>query len=410
MSSRAHAPRTPVTPAAPVLTPPPLARFLLVASIEAFSQVLFWRGTYFFVKSVLGFTAAENLGMGLGAGLGYVVGASMSHHLTRRFDEKRLLVAVFSVQATLYVVCGVLRTGPVIVPAFMALGLVQSMKWPVLQSYTSAGRVPAATAQAVGKYNLVTAAALWPAMVLAGPMIELWEPLLFGVAALCSVANLLVVGPMARRPVHLPHDHPERPKPDELPRLGAMLWAARWSLMSSFALLGILSALMPIVYDRLGYGVALATPLASLLDAMRFGAFLLMALWAGWHGRASLVAAGAIALPAGFFLVLFGPVLPAVLLGEALFGFGAGVAYFAALYYAMVIKNASVDAGGGHERLIGAGIAIGPATALVADLVGPFVGGEIPGTLIGVGPLILLTLGLSLRSLTRLRRTDGKDA
>ena len=45
--------------------------------------------------------------------------------------------------------------------------------------------------------------------------------------------------------------------------------------------------------------------------------------------------------------------------GELLFGWAVGEVYFAALYYAMVVQNASVEAGGGHERIIGLGFALG---------------------------------------------------
>ena len=51
--------------------------------------------------------------------------------------------------------------------------------------------------------------------------------------------------------------------------------------------------------------------------------------------------------------------------GELLFGTAAGFLYTAALYYAQVVQNASVDAGGAHEALIGVGYALGPGAGLV---------------------------------------------
>jgi hypothetical protein len=401
----------PVTPEAILRPPPPglaapsLARLLVLASVEAFSQAMFWRGVYFHAREAFGFTGTDNLLMALGAGIAYTCGASLSHRVTRRFDEKRLVTGVLVAQAALYGLCAAIPVAAVIVPAFLVLGFVHSMKWPVFQSYTSAGRAPRETARAIGRYSLFTSAAVWPAMVAVGPLIRAWEPAFYGLAAACSLTSLAVLAPMARRPVHLPHDHPDRPKAAEVPRLTALLWAGRWSLMSSFALMVVLSALMPTIFARLGHGVASATPLASVLDAMRFGMFVALAMWTGWRGRALPVLACALALPVGFFLVLFGPNLATVLAGEALFGAAAGVAYNSALYYAMVIRNAAVDAGGAHEGLIGAGIAIGPVAALVGGVVAPHVGGPVAGMLVGVGPVIVATTALTARSLSRLRRT-----
>jgi hypothetical protein len=41
-----------------------------------------------------------------------------------------------------------------------------------------------------------------------------------------------------------------------------------------------------------------------------------------------------------------------------------GMVYFSALYYAMSVGHAQVDAGGTHEALIGSGYTIGPLAVL----------------------------------------------
>jgi hypothetical protein len=115
-------------------------------------------------------------------------------------------------------------------------------------------------------------------------------------------------------------------------------------------------------------------------------------------------------LPAGFLLVLAGPALPdalaagrlpAVLVGELLFGWTAGEVYFAALYYAMVVKNASVAAGGGHESLIGLGFALGPAAGLAGVALESLLGSQLAGILSVVGVLLLVCGLAACRSLLR---------
>ena len=53
-----------------------------------------------------------------------------------------------------------------------------------------------------------------------------------------------------------------------------------------------------------------------------------------------------------------------MLVGFGAFGAGMGIVYYAALYYAMAVGRAEVDAGGTHEGLIGGGYTIGPLVGL----------------------------------------------
>jgi hypothetical protein len=112
------------------------------------------------------------------------------------------------------------------------------------------------------------------------------------------------------------------------------------------------------------------------------------------------------ALPAGFWLILLGNSLPVVILGEILFGVAAGFAYTAALYYALVAENASVDAGGAHESLIGIGIGLGPLLGLAGQMLVPFGGasslGPFAALALTTGPLIAICVSGALFSLLRL--------
>jgi len=72
------------------------------------------------------------------------------------------------------------------------------------------------------------------------------------------------------------------------------------------------------------------------------------------------------------------------------FGMAAGFSYTAALYYALVAENASVDAGGAHESLIGIGIGLGPLSGLAGQLL---IGAKVPfSDADGLGHFVALTL------------------
>ena len=68
----------------------------------------------------------------------------------------------------------------------------------------------------------------------------------------------------------------------------------------------------------------------------------------------------------GFAMIVTAMSLPLMLAGFAAFGAGMGIVYYAALYYAMAVGRAEVDAGGTHEGLIGLGYSIGPLTGLIS--------------------------------------------
>jgi hypothetical protein len=185
-------------------------------------------------------------------------------------------------------------------------------------------------------------------------------------------------------------------------RLRSLLAASRWSMLGSYSLMWVLAALLPRVYADLAIDVRAATALSALLDGVRAATFLGLGLWVGWHNRRWTQVIVIFGLPAGFFLTLFGPNLAAalgggsglglatVLVGEVIFGLVAGTTYYAALYYAMVVKNAAVEAGGAHEGLIGAGFAIGPLAGLAGGWLAPMLGGPVAGMTAGIAPIVII--------------------
>jgi hypothetical protein len=102
--------------------------------------------------------------------------------------------------------------------------------------------------------------------------------------------------------------------------------------------------------------------------------------------------------------MLLGTSLPVVLCGEALFGVASGGAYHAALFYALLAKNASVDAGGAHEGLIGLGFALGPLTGLAGHALAQPLGGYVPSMVVATLPLVVLCAAAALGPLARRAR------
>src|SRR5687768_863519 len=60
--------------------------------LESIAATLIQRGLYFYTHENLGFSESQNLWIAFGFGAVYIVGAFVSHGLSQRFGERRLLL------------------------------------------------------------------------------------------------------------------------------------------------------------------------------------------------------------------------------------------------------------------------------------------------------------------------------
>jgi len=393
-----------------------LVALFVLTFVESIAATLIQRGLYFYTHEQLGFTQSHNLWLAFGFGVTYIAGAMVSHGSTRRLGERGLLLVCLIGLLLLHVAMAVWAQPLVLVAAVFGTAFVQGLKWPVVESYVSAGRPPKELLSILGRYNVTWATAGFAAIGVTGLIVDTGLPSLFFwlPAALNLIAIAITLG-LPATPRHLDHAHPERPAAHELSNIRALLGSARWAMIGSYALLYVLAPLMPSLLDHLGLSVAVAAPVASLLDAVRVVSFGVFGWYAGWHGKRLPMWLTVAALPAGFLTILLGDSLPLVILGELIFGGAAGFAYTAALYYALVAENASVDAGGAHESLIGIGIGLGPLSGLAGQLL---VGQRVPFTTgTALGPFVALALTTlpimavcTLGSLRPLLRLPGRPA
>lgn len=377
-----------------------LQRIFLLSFVESFSGVLLQRGLYFYTHDVLGFDSSKNLWLALLSGVAYVIGAVASHPVSERWGERRLLMLTLAGALGMHLLIMQSPTPWMLTAAFPAIALFQGFKWPVVESFLSAGLKPVELARTLSRFNVVWAASVPVGLVTAGQLIGASYPgALFAAAAASNALSIAVALPLPARPEHLPEEHPDRPTDAELEPLRDLLGSARWCMLSSYALMFLLAPLMPNVFAALGVDLAKATAAAGLLDVARLVAFAALGASVGWHGRGWPHVAAVVALPIGFALVLLGKSLLWVLLGEVAFGIAAGFVYTASLYYALLLKNASVDAGGAHEGLIGTGFALGPIAGLIGAAATPWFGNSALSLLACSAPMTLVFALLSLRPL-----------
>ena len=388
-----------------------LSVLLILTFVESLATILFERGSYFFCHDPrrLGFSDAENLALALVFGVAYAFGALTSHRVSVRLGEKRQLAITVILQFVVYVSMALWPTTLNIFLGGLLTGLLNGQKWPIIESYVTAGHTPKRTARILGMFNISWALGVPVALVVAGPLIEWQSWGLFGLAAALNVVTLSLAALLPGRPVHLPHDHPERPNPGQTRRLVGLMHSGRFLMLSSYSAMWILAALMPSIFASLGQSIPQATALSAALDITRLAIFALLGLWAGWHGRSYPLVIAMPLLLGGFSLVIFGTSLPVVIGGELMFGMAAGIIYFASLYYAIVVKNASVEAGGGHEGLIGSGFALGPLAGLVGVALEHHLSSRVGGILLGAAPIFLVCFFLSGRSLLKLHNGQKSE-
>jgi Major Facilitator Superfamily len=341
-------------------------RVLVLAFTASLAAVLLQRGIYFFTNDVLGFSQAQNLWFALLFGVAYVAGASASHRVAARFGERRALRGAVFLLVLVHAWLACFPSALSLTIAFALLPLLQGSMWPIFESYMSAGETPESLGRALSRYNISWALAVPPGLALAGPLIASGSPRsLFVLAAALNLFVWQACGAFPETPVHLAADHATRPGRHVLARYRGLLVSARFAMLESYMLLFLLAPLMPEIMKSVGFGTAAAARASSLLDIARLSCFVGLFAYSAWHGQKPPIVLSIVALPLGFALVLLGQSVSVVVCGELLFGAAAGFLYTAALYYAQLVQNASVDAGGAHEALIGIGYALGPGAGLV---------------------------------------------
>ncbi|HEY0464721.1 MAG TPA: MFS transporter [Polyangiaceae bacterium] len=390
-------------------------RLLITVFATSFSGTLLQRGAYFYTHQVLGFSPAQNLWLALLIGMTYVAGASASHPLSARLGERRTLLSVLLALIGLHLLIAAIASAPLLVVVLASIGFLQGSMWPLFESYMSAGETPRTLARILSRYNMTWALSVPLSLALAGLIIASGAPrLLFLAAAALFGLVALSCRAFPARPAHLEADHAERPNAAVLLSYRPLLIASRLAMLLSYALMYVLAPLMPEIMKGVGLDTASAARAASLLDVARFGCFVILFAFAGWHGRKLPILFAIAALPVGFALVLLSSSITPVIIGEVLFGAAAGLLYTSALYYAQVVQNASVDAGGAHEALIGLGYALGPGAGLIGTALahgaGPGSAGYTEGMSIATLPLVAVCSCAALWQLLRGARETPSSA
>lgn len=405
-----------------------------------------------FLAQNYGFTAANNYWLGLAQGAAYIAGALGVGPLMRRLARvgtgprratpRHVLLLLLT---SLAAVCllpwlvrrmelspGAAESAAINAPAtwpfwvmVIAYSVLTGVLWPITESYLSGGRSGAALRSATGLFNVAWSSALVVAYWCMGPLLKDHTVEVIAAVGLLHFACIAMLPLFAARPAAHGDAAEALRTPESVAQYRRLLGVFRVQLPTSYFVYSALNPYLPKACEDLGIDRSWAAPLAAIWLISRALTFAGLQRWHGWHGRWVTAWAGSLILLAGFGAAVLATTIShalgrhfgiaALVAGLGAFGVGMGVIYTSALYYALAVGNAEVDAGGKHEALIGLGYGAGPVCgllAIAASQAGYLAPGSALGGLTGgrfeVGMLILvsvLCVGLVAWSLLRTRGT-----
>lgn len=395
-------------------------------------------GFSFLSESAYGFTPGQNYRLGLAQGVTYIVGALgvgpvMTGAMRRsRVVTPRLVLGLLTVALAL--LCGLpwliwsagVRASWPFWVLVMGYSTLTGVLWPLTESYLSGGRSGPPLRSATGLFNVVWSSALVVSYWAMGPLLGSHALLVIVGVGVMHLASMGLLRSFTSRPAEHVHDE-NGPTPEVYPRLLAVF---RMQLPTSYLVYSALTPFLPLACVELSINSDWKTPLVSVWLASRVLTFAVLQRWHGWHGRWATTLVGSMLLLCGFGVAVLSTVaasrwgfgrtggIGALVLGLAVFGVGMGVIYSSAIYYALAVGQAEVDAGGKHEALIGAGYGGGPVCGLIAvaaanagwlapgATLGPITGGQFQVLMLLI--VAVIAVGVVALSLRRARRHAGK--
>ena len=371
--------------ALPASLPASLGVVLAFTFVGSMGTGAITNGFSFIATEGLGYARQLNLLLALLLGSTYIVGALLSGRLVKHLSRPETRLNPRSLLAIILIVIAIMCQLPLLAhrlaPNLLELAIwmlilvfspASGIFWPIVEGYLSGGRSGKSLRSAIGRFNIVWSGALVLSFWMMAPLLKNHP---FVILSLIGGLQLMMVALLIKFPSHPPKhlDANHERAPESYVHL---LTIFRVLLVASYIVLSALSPLLPIVEDRLGIDVQWKTPIASAWLTSRLFLFILFERWHGWHGRWWTPWTGMGCMLVGFSLCMLSPMFPnmfgndtsgliLLILGLAIIGVGVAMTYYGALYYAMAVGNAEVDAGGKHEAVIGMGYTLGPVCGLI---------------------------------------------
>jgi len=352
---------------------------------------------YFYMRDQFGFGNKENLAFAALNGLVYTISAWQGGRFAQRRGYFTALKIGFTLMILALMAASQSRFAAGVIAATGLFNVGMCFLWPTLEAMVSEGGDAVSLPRAVGTYNLVWASTNALALFVGGTLVETFgfKTIFYLPLALCigQLATTLwleksVDDPTAKSAPTpaLPPD-PHRPSPTKTQAFLRMAW-----LSNPVAYIAIYTFIpeLPGVAAKFHLTPMFAGFACSLWCFVRFGTFLTLWLWTGWHYRFRWLVSAFVLLIVSFVSILTVSSLVVLIIAQLFFGGAIGLIYYSSLFYSMDAGSAKGEHGGIHEAAIGIGNCIGPATGAVTL---QFLPGLAHGSAIAVSLLLLCGFG-----------------
>jgi hypothetical protein len=359
-----------------------------------------WNGLPFIAKRDFGFGENENLSLYILIGFVYVTGALTSGVCTKMLQpwlSLRSIIALLLLTVAGVCMLPLIDAGSswIIWTSGGVAGFCSAWLWPIVESYLVAGRHGREMRRVIGWWNLVWMCSVAGVMLAMAPLMDKHASSVIVWLGVCNLAAIVSLPWFAKNPPA----HDENVAREHVPEnYRDLLKGSRVLLPLSYVINGVLAPLLPFVLSGLVIDILWQTPVVSIWMVSRVLATALLWNFQGWHGKWSVLWGALVAMGLGFVCIFSAQSLPLLIIGLIFFGGGMGVSYYVALYYAMAVGRAEVNAGGKHEAFIGGGYMVGPLFGVLSLQIAPTTEGS--GfdaiTYVVLGFLILSAIALGL--------------
>lgn len=388
----------------------PLWVILPVTWVNSLATGVPFNGIFYIARDVYGFNTVLNSLLGIVMGVTYVAGALGAGPVIRWVLRRGMvgsprgvmiwviLLLALSCALPVTVIYGMrpdVAKGEGVWSLWVFLSVYSFLcggLWPLVESFLAGGRSAAELRGATGKFNITWSSAL----VFSFWLLALFNKEQRGYAIAVSAGmHLLSLIWVLRLPgvagAHAHADHVPPPVYRKLLKGHRLLLPAAYLVM--YTVLPMLPGITKVIMTAGGWEEKLAERVEPLLVSLyliaRVAAFFTLERWQGWHGKWITASLGTTLLLVGCGAVILSPrmdlggaAVGPLVIGLLALGAGAATIYCGALYYALEVGAAEVDAGGMHEAMIGVGYVMGPVCSLV------------PAVVVGGGDAAFWTVGM----------------
>lgn len=376
-----------------------LVNVLVFTFLNSLGSGLVNNGVYFLTTHHYKFSKQENFMVGIVIGVTYIFGALAAGrgvNAIRRaipgLSTRGVLIALMIVMGLICLIPAAASAAhsssisiatddhrPGAWPIWIVIVLYSPLTgvlWPLTESYLSGGKSGKQLRNHIGLFNITWSGSVLVALLALSPFIEDYSTQCFVVLGAVHIVMGIAL-PLMFFKEPAPHRHDEHePHP---PVYRQLLVTFRLLLPLAYIISSSLSPFLPSIMKTLNVEARYQPMLATAWLLPRTITFIAARYYHGWHGRWSMPIIGMLLMVGGCAATVLSPqfgrfgctdtqCILIMVAGLAAFGTGMSLIYTGALYYAMEVGAAEVDAGGTHEALIGVGYLVGPLCGLLPAL------------------------------------------